>query len=199
MTQRHATPKKGHPWPPWAAAFLDRLAQFPNMTRAAEAVGVNRSTVYRLRDRDEVFASALDDAREKALDLLEESIFVQATSGLPNRKIVRKMDASGNLLEITETEEILRNPTLAMFFLKRWRPEYRESYRIDRTLPNGLPPGGENSVVNDAVRDFYAELDRPDTPDTQRVRARGSFSMTRGSWTDRGISMPPSAVAESGS
>jgi hypothetical protein len=160
MTQQNATPKKDPPWPPWTAAVLQRLAQSPNLSRAAEAAGVDRSTVYRLRDRDERFAVALYDAREKALDILEESIFAQATAGLPHVKTVRKSDKDGNLLEITETEEIARNPTLAMFFLKRWRPEYRDSFRVEQanTRAESHQQGRPDSEET-AVQEFYAALD----------------------------------------
>ncbi len=159
VTQHNATPITGAGWPPWAAAVLERLAQSPNGSRAAESVGVDRSTIYRLRDRDEAFALALCDAREKALDLLEESIFAQATSGLPRRKVVRKFDAHGNLLETTETQELSPNPTLAMFFLRRWRPEYRDSYRVERITPTPYATDLAASELNDVVKDFYAALD----------------------------------------
>jgi hypothetical protein len=160
VTQHDATPKKGEGWPVWAEAVLRRLAQSPNLSRAAEAGCVDRSTVYRLRDRDEAFALALHDAREQGLDLLEESIFAQATAGLPHRKTVRKLDKDGNVLEVTETEELVRSPTLAMFFLKRWRPEYRESFRVEQanTRAESLRQGRPDSEET-AVQEFYAALD----------------------------------------
>jgi hypothetical protein len=159
MTQQNATPKKGPQWPPWATAVLQRVAQSPNLSRAAEAGGVDRSTVYRLRDRDEAFAVALHDAREKALDLLEESIYAQAMVGLPHRKTVTRTDKDGTIVEITETEELVRSPTLAMFFLKRWRPEYRESFRFEQTGPDAPATKLENSETDYAVQEFYAALD----------------------------------------
>lgn len=163
MTQHDATPEKGEAWPVWAEAVLARLAESPNVSRAAEHAGVERSTVYRLRDRDERFAVALFDAREKALDILEESIFAQATAGLPTRKTVTKTrqgPEGEQIVEVSESEEIVRNPTLAMFFLKRWRPEYRESFRVEQTGPGGGPVQHEVSVVEErAVQDFYSALD----------------------------------------
>ena len=159
MTQHDATPKKGEEWPVWAEAVLRRLAQCPNLSRAAEAGGVDRSTVYRLRDRDERFAVALCDAREKALDILEESIFAQATAGLPHRKVTTKTHADGSV-EVTASEEIVRNPTLAMFFLKRWRPEYRDSFRVEQanTRAESHQQGRPDSEKT-AVQAFYAALD----------------------------------------
>lgn len=166
QTQHDATPEND--WPPWAGPLLAYLEKSPNLSRAAEHVDVAPSTVYRLRDRDERFALALYDAREKAINLLEESIYAQATSGLPSRKTVTKTDGDGKVIEVTETEEIQRNPTLAMFFLKRWRPEYRESYRIEQTGPGGGPVKHEVALVQDrAIDDFYAALDelRPSEDD----------------------------------
>lgn len=165
QTQQNATPEKDWPqdWPNWAPAVLTYLEKSPNMSRAAEHVGVERSTVYRLRDRDERFALALFDAREKAIDLLEESVYADATSGLPHRKTVTKKrltDAGEEIIEVTESEELVRNPTLAMFFLKRWRPEYRESFKIEQTGAGGGPIQHDVNVTTETgISDFYAALD----------------------------------------
>lgn len=165
-TQHDATPQNGDDsvepprWPVWAEAYLESLSKVPSLTRAAEAAQIDRSTAWRLTQRDETFAVAVHAAREQALDRLEEVIYAQATTGMAHRKTVKKSDKDGNLLEVTETEEIVRNPTLAMFYLKRWRPEYREAYRIEQTGPGGGPQQHEITLVDDTVREFRAELER---------------------------------------
>lgn len=160
-TPQGAAPEKAD-WPVWAEAVLTRMRQSPNLSRAAEAAQVDRRTVQRLAGRDADFDRALHEAREVALDLLEEAIFAQATSGLPATKTTTttKRDAEGKLVEetVSEVEELHRNPTLAMFFLKRWRPEYRESFRIEQTGVGGGPIE-VNVTAETAKANFYAALD----------------------------------------
>jgi hypothetical protein len=146
-------------WPDWAQPFLDSFSRgAPNVSRAAKAVGIHRRTVYKLRDRDETFALAFHDAREEALDLLEETIYALGTTGLKTTRTTTRTDAEGNV-ETTIVEEVIRNPTLAMFFLKRWRPEYRETTRIEQSGPGGQPIQHEVTIAETAVEDFYAALD----------------------------------------
>lgn len=121
------TPEK--PWPPWARPYLAALRRVPSISRAADEAGIDRRTVYRLAQRSESFAVAQHDAREAALDTLEGLIFARATTGTPERKVVTKTLADGSV-ERTETEERHVSDTLAMFYLKRWRPEYRENYTV---------------------------------------------------------------------
>jgi hypothetical protein len=168
-TQHDATPEKravvveaaeDDEWPPWAETFLVNIERSPNASRAAEQAGVDRSTPYRLRDRSERFALAWHDAREKALDRLEEVVYALGTAGLASKKTVTKIDGDGKIIEVTETEEIVRSPTLAMFFLKRWRPEYREAFRVEQTGANGGPIRHEIGLVEELAGKARADLDR---------------------------------------
>jgi hypothetical protein len=166
VTQHDATPENPEQseawpaWPIWAGPYLEALSKVPSLTRAADAAGVDRSTAWRLTQRDEAFAVAVHAAREQALDRLEEVIYAQATTGMAHRKTVTKTDKEGNVLEVTETEEIVRNPTLAMFYLKRWRPEYREAYRIEQTGAGGGPIRHEVGLVEELAAAARADLDR---------------------------------------
>jgi hypothetical protein len=56
-------------------------------------------------------------------------------------------------------------PVLAMFYLKRYRPEFRESYRVEQTGKDGGPIRHEVAAVHEAVADFRAELERLGAPD----------------------------------
>ena len=146
--QRDAPAEKGE-WPPWAAGYLAAIREVPNLTRAAERAGIARSTALRLGQRDESFALAVHDAREEALDLLEQQIYARATAGTPIRKTVTKTDKEGKV-ETTITEELHVSDVLAMFYLKRWRPEYRESYTVEH--------GG-------AARPIQVRVERERTPE----------------------------------
>jgi hypothetical protein len=167
-TSKHdATPKEDEPqadptadWPHWAAGALESLRMSPSISAAGRTIGISRVTIHRLMQKDEAFALAVHDAREEALDTLEEVILARARQGQPVEKIVTKTDADGNV-ETTITHENHISDTLAMFFLKRWRPEYRESYRIEQSGPGGGPIQIEvEGRLNDAVERFQSEVVR---------------------------------------
>lgn len=136
--RRGETAEKGEDWPVWANALLDRVRRSFSVSRAAEDVGVGRATVYRLRQRDEAFALALSDAREESLDLIEEMLHKAGTTGLP---VV--VETTKTLKDGTQETTVKRgfefHPTAAMFMLKRWRPEYRESFHVEQTGAGGGP------------------------------------------------------------
>ena len=58
--------------------FLAALAKVPSVSKAAEAVGAHRSTVYEWRDRDPQFAKAWDEAIEASVDNLVVAAFKRA-------------------------------------------------------------------------------------------------------------------------
>lgn len=63
------------------AALLNRPTQTPpNVGRAARIAGIGRKTAYRWRDNDPEFAAAWDEAKDAALDDLEEIVYQQGHS-----------------------------------------------------------------------------------------------------------------------
>src|SRR3954470_5147230 len=150
-------------WPAWAAAYLNALSKTLEYSSAADAVGLSRKTPQRWRQRDEAFALACDEAQAKALDLIVRTNYAVGTSGMPLRKTVtktRKTADGETIVEVTETEELIRDLRAGQFLLMRHRPEYRSSFRIEQSGPDGGPIKHELSVREDeAVRDFYAALD----------------------------------------
>jgi hypothetical protein len=103
------TPKKASAPPPadWAPAFLAALSQTANIRDSAKAAGIGRTTVYDRRDIDEVFAKAMADAIEDAVDDLA--------------------------LEARRRATRTRRPSdvLLIFLLKAHRPDvYRERYDV---------------------------------------------------------------------
>lgn len=151
MPETDATPENPN-WPQWAPHYLRVYAKTCSATRAAEGAGISRVTAWRLIQRDETFALAVHDAREQALDLLEEVAYAAGTHGLP--KVTEKHFPDGTV-ERTETVEL--NHILLMFVLKRYRPEFRESYRIEQTGPGGGPIKVE---IDDVAADFDREVRR---------------------------------------
>lgn len=152
-------------WPAWAKGYLEALSKTLDYSSAADVAGLSRRTPERWRAKDAAFAAACYDAQERALDLLVRVNFVAGSSGLPMKKVVTKTrertttdGVKETITETVETEELLRDLRAGQMLLKRHRPEYRESFRIEQTGPGGGPVKHE-VVVETAVQDFYAALD----------------------------------------
>jgi hypothetical protein len=91
----------------WAPRFLEVLRECPDVSKAAAAVGIQRSTAYRRRQADEDFALAWSDAHAVSLDELEAALFRRAKD--------------------TDT-------TAAIFLLKSHRPDiYRENVKVEHS------------------------------------------------------------------
>lgn len=65
----------------WKPAFLASLREVPVVSRACEAVGIERSTAYRARESDEQLAKDWDDAMETGIDRAEQEAFRRAVVG----------------------------------------------------------------------------------------------------------------------
>jgi hypothetical protein len=160
--ERPARVKK-KPGPPprrdWQAVLLKEIETNVVVGRACKCAGVSEATLSREKQRNEKFAVAYREAHERGLDTLEALLRLRATRGQPVRKKVTKYDAEGNVAEVTETEELLISSTVGMFLLKRYRPEFRESFRVESSGPSGGPIRHEHRVET-SLRDFYAELDQ---------------------------------------
>lgn len=63
-------------------AFLATLAQTGNVTRAARAIQIERSTAYKHKRKDPRFAEAWGDAENAALDTLEAALRDRALNGV---------------------------------------------------------------------------------------------------------------------
>lgn len=129
------------PWPSWAQGFLDLFAQTGNVMLSARGMGVDRTTPYELRSRDERFRQAWLDADEAATQVLEAEA----------RR--RAMSTSDRLL---------------IFLLQARRPEvYRTNHRVELTGDGGGPirtevvPEGLTDHERQALRRAIdAELER---------------------------------------
>ena len=118
-------------WPrPWMGPFLDNLAALPVISYAAEAVKIDRRHIYRVRDTNPAFAEALEEARLRGVELLENHIHRWAVAGLKRVETTTVYDETGKIVSRRTVEGIDVNPTLAMFVLKRHKPEYRERLAV---------------------------------------------------------------------
>jgi hypothetical protein len=163
-TQHNTTPKKP---PRWVKGFLSALAETGIVRAACDAVGIERSTAYDLRNTDEAFAANWDDALENAADLLEQEARRRAHQGVQRVKfdrgkpiMVPVLSASGLVLrndkgdpEMVPYIEHEYSDSLMMFLLKAARPEkYRERSETKHTFE----PIDWDTVPSD-VRDAFID------------------------------------------
>jgi hypothetical protein len=131
-----------------------------SLAGAAKAVGVHRATVHRLASRDAEFAAALDDARESSLDLIEAKMVEAETKGIPEETVTERVYPDGTKETITKRGNTFV-PTAGFFMLKRWRPEYRDSYRAEISGPEAGPVRIESiDVIDRQIAELAAELAR---------------------------------------
>lgn len=97
-----ATPEKD-----WQRRFLEAFAETGMVSQACRIAGINRSTAYRARQRNESFALAWADVEERTTEELEQVARQRAVDG---------------------------SDTLMIFLLKARRPEtYRENVKIEHS------------------------------------------------------------------
>lgn len=106
------------------ARALAALAEGATIAEAAKAAGIHRQTLLRWRQSDEAFAVQVADAIEAGTDVLEDEA---------RRRALDKSDI------------------LLMFLLKKRRPEFRDSYRVEHS--GGI---SVTSPVARALRDRVA-------------------------------------------
>lgn len=118
------TPKKTTA-PDWGPRFLEALADSANISEACKIAKVGRTTVYERRDSDPVFAQAMADALDDAVDALELEARRRALDGC-ERPVYHQGAQCGTILEYSDT--------LMIFLLKAHRPDkYRERSEVKHT------------------------------------------------------------------
>ena len=106
----------------WIPAFLAVLRDTGNVRAATQAAQVDRSTIYKLRQRDKDFAEALEIARDEAADVLEAEARRRATIGVAEPVFYKGVPV-GSVTRYSDQ--------LLMFLLKAARPgTYREHVSI---------------------------------------------------------------------
>lgn len=145
----------------WRRAFLAALRQTGKVCDAAAAAGVDRTLVYRIRNRNLKFAKAWDDALEEAAGMLEDEAVRRARDGVIKYKFTSKGEPVLHPVTGEPYYELDYSDTLLMFLLKGIYPD---KYR-DRA--NVQVEGGETPVKHDytirpvdpeALKQFHADI-----------------------------------------
>lgn len=124
--RRKATPKR-------LEKFLAGLAKGLSPSGAAMSIGLNRSTMYKLRQSIPGFAERWDEAVEQGSDFLEDELLRRAGPEGVSRKVFYRGEQIDTIKDHSDT--------LLIVALKARRPEkYRENVRfdIDKLLINEL-------------------------------------------------------------
>lgn len=107
-------------------AFLESFSQHGNISAAARAAGIDRTTVYLWQEKDEEFVQQFRVAEIEATEHLEHAAYDRAVNGVKNEKGVYFRDE----LIATETE-IKYSDTLLIFLLKARAPDkYRDNQHV---------------------------------------------------------------------
>lgn len=119
--------------------FLKELAKRANVSAAAKAAKVDRSTPYHWRETDPEFAAAWDEAVEVAVDALEAEAWRRAATGVLE-PVYQKGERVGQIRRYSDT--------LMVTLLKAHRREkYSEKQQLEHSGPGGEPLPA-TSVVN---------------------------------------------------
>jgi len=114
--------------------FLEEFGERGIISRAAEAAGIDRNTVYYWQEHDEEFAQAFRQAEIRSTEVFESEAVRRAVDGVDKQR--RVYDNRGNLIdEYTETSY---SDTLLIFLLKARNPgKYRERIQLQHADAEG--------------------------------------------------------------
>lgn len=135
-------------------AFLEAFRRCGIITRACEASGVARRTVYSWQEHDEHFLADFHEAETIATEVLESEMHRRAVEG------VDKPVYQGGKLVGTVTEY---SDTLLIFALKARDPKYREVSRHEHTGKDGEPLS--LAVLLQRAREYKAQTAEADAVD----------------------------------
>lgn len=119
----------------WQDLFIEMYSQTMNITKSAFYAGVSRATAQRYMRSDRRFAERCAEAKEEAVDRMEESVRVRAQEGVEQ---ITPIYYQGTYVGDKVRYEF--SDPLAKFWLESHRPGvYRTTQRLEHTGVNGGP------------------------------------------------------------
>jgi hypothetical protein len=132
--------------------FLVEFGEVGVITRAADAVGIDRNTVYYWQEHDDGFAQAFRQAEIRSTEVLETEARRRAVEGVEKQR--RVYDNRGNLVD--EYVETSYSDTLLIFLLKARAPEkYRDRHDI---TSGGQPLTTAHADLDHAITERLAQM-----------------------------------------
>ena len=146
--------------------FLEALAAGWSVTSAATAAGFSRQRFYELRESDEAFASAWQEAFEAGTDVLRDEVRRRAVDGV-DEPVFRASGLVGHVRRFSDV--------LLIFELKRRDPSYRDGARVELTGAGGGPielSHRDGLTLADVAAFVRASIDPADIVDGEAVEVR---------------------------
>lgn len=113
--------------------FITAFRETGNVSASCRAADIARTTAYEWREQYPDFVKRWEDAKEDALDKLEEEAFRRAHDGVTSERPIFYKGVEVGTQTITEYSD-----TLMIFLLKGGRPEkYRENIKQEVTGAGG--------------------------------------------------------------
>jgi hypothetical protein len=113
------------------ALFLDHLSVCGSVNRAAREANLHRTTLYRRRESDPVFAEAWERAAALGVEALEDEARRRAFEGW-EEPVYHKGEVCGAVQKYSDT--------LLIVLLKAHKPDkYRENSKTEHVGPGGGP------------------------------------------------------------
>ena len=107
--------------------FLEEFARHGNVTLAARVAHIERKTVYRWKEKSNLFLMRYNQAFEEAKDAIRAEIYRRGHDGYDEQVLV-----GGRLHTVHKYSD-----TLLIFHAKMLMPEYREKQQIDVNTNTG--------------------------------------------------------------
>lgn len=114
--------------------FLRLLKETGNVSKSAQAIGIKRQTLYQLRDKDPKFKEEWQEAFESFLDSCEQEVVRRGVKGY-EKPVFYGGKQIGTVREYSDN--------LLMFYLKRYRPEFRDRLKVEGNIPVFKTPSEE--------------------------------------------------------
>lgn len=137
------TPENG-----WKTIFLAELAKTGNVAKSARKAKIERKSAYRLKDSDEAFRLAWEEALEVSVEWLEAEARRRAADGFLEPQFFAGSKC-GSIRKYSDT--------LLIFLLKAHNPKkYRDNYRVelagDASAPVKVDHEHHVSLTTDDIR-----------------------------------------------
>jgi hypothetical protein len=130
--------------------FLARLAATAgNVSKAAQAAKISRSTAYEHKSKDADFSKAWDNIEEAVTDAMEQELYRRAVKGVPE-PVFHKGEIVAKVRKYSDR--------LLEFGLKSKRPEkYRERFDVNQNIAAML-----DLNIQATINQIYADPDNPE-------------------------------------
>ncbi len=155
-------PTRVEEMPIWVRPFLKSLSLNANVTLACRVCEIDRSTPYKYRDVNPVFAKMWREAEAEGADVLEAEAWRRAVEGY-DRPVYQSGVLVGTVREFSDT--------LMQTLLKGHKPDkYRERVSTEHSAPGGGPMELKVYDASDAGRAKALQ----ELLDAARARAAGA-------------------------